>query len=139
MTEQELLELAESVEWRERAIEILEAETDFHIGDIIGFVNEYWQNLLPDEENIKVFLFAMQYSTCEHVDETESLMNKHIKDGTIVYWKDPAGETSGYFKVDGNFDPDEDCNEDDRIIDISNMSGSQAQAYPCELFVPKTT
>ncbi len=55
MTENESLELAESGEWRDRAIEILEEQTDAHIGDIIGFVDEEWQNLLSDEENIELF------------------------------------------------------------------------------------
>ncbi|BBL00449.1 hypothetical protein A3BBH6_06850 [Alistipes onderdonkii subsp. vulgaris] len=41
--------------WRERAIRILEQESDASLPDILEFVGEHWQNLASDEENIEAF------------------------------------------------------------------------------------
>lgn len=46
---------AEQGLWRERAIHLLEQETDATLPDIIEFVEDHWQNLATDEENIGVF------------------------------------------------------------------------------------
>jgi|GEM_PF-4658777 len=124
-------------DWKVRACKIIMFATGANDGDIESFVDNEWSWESSDMDNLELFLFAMQYSACEQVDEIESLEGKHIKDGTNVYWKDPAGETSGYYKVDGDFEPYDDCEVDDRIIEISSLFGSQPQVYPCELFVPK--
>lgn len=55
MSEERLQELAESGEWRERAIELLQRKTKACLDLIISFVNEYWQNLESDEENLHYF------------------------------------------------------------------------------------
>ncbi|MDR1459502.1 MAG: hypothetical protein LBI60_04745 [Bacteroidales bacterium] len=132
-------QLAESGEWIDRAIEFLELHSDAHIGDIIGFVNEYWQNLNTDEENQQDFYNFIINNIKEELGEPQTLECCYIKDGQLVYWKDPANETSGLYKVQGNYEPYEDnTEEDDRIIDIANSSGSQAQVYPCELYIIKS-
>lgn len=41
--------------WSERAIHLLEQETDALLPDILEFVGEHWQNLASDEENIHTF------------------------------------------------------------------------------------
>ncbi|MDR1504569.1 MAG: hypothetical protein LBT43_19145 [Prevotella sp.] len=64
-----MLELAESGEWRDRAIEILENRTEAHIGDIIGFVNEYWQNMGSDEENLEEFIEYMKEIINDIIDD----------------------------------------------------------------------
>lgn len=46
---------AEQGLWRERAIHLLEQETDALLPDILEFVGEHWQNLASDEENIEAF------------------------------------------------------------------------------------
>lgn len=46
---------AEQGLWRERAIHLLEQETDASLPDILEFVGEHWQNLASDEENIHAF------------------------------------------------------------------------------------
>ncbi|MFK2681111.1 hypothetical protein ACIXT9_02305 [Bacteroides fragilis] len=51
----DLLELAESGEWRERAIELLQRETNAGLLVILEFVDCYWQNLASDEKNIEEF------------------------------------------------------------------------------------
>lgn len=55
MSEEKLQELAESGEWRERAIELLQRKTKACLDLILSFVNEYWQNLASDEENLHDF------------------------------------------------------------------------------------
>lgn len=55
MSEERLQELAESGEWRERAIELLQRKTKACLDLILSFVNEYWQNLASDEENLHYF------------------------------------------------------------------------------------
>jgi hypothetical protein len=55
MSEEKLQELAESGEWRERAIELLQRKTKACLDLILSFVNEYWQNLESDEENLHYF------------------------------------------------------------------------------------
>lgn len=55
MSEEKLQELAESGEWRERAIELLQRKTKACLDLILSFVNEYWQNLESDEENLHNF------------------------------------------------------------------------------------
>lgn len=46
---------AEQGLWRERAIHMLEQETDASLPDILEFVGGHWQNLASDEENIAAF------------------------------------------------------------------------------------
>lgn len=55
MSEEKLQELAESGEWKERAIELLQRKTKACLDLILSFVNEYWQNLASDEENLHNF------------------------------------------------------------------------------------
>lgn len=55
MSEEKLQELAESGEWRERAIELLQRKTKACLDLILSFVNEYWQNLASDEVNLHYF------------------------------------------------------------------------------------
>lgn len=55
MSEERLQELAESGEWKERAIELLRRKTKACLDLILSFVNEYWQNLASDEENLHNF------------------------------------------------------------------------------------
>lgn len=55
MSEEKLQELAESGEWKERAIELLRRKTRACLDLILSFVNEYWQNLASDEENLHYF------------------------------------------------------------------------------------
>lgn len=55
MSEEKLQELAESGEWKERAIELLRRKTKACLDLILSFVNEYWQNLASDEENLHNF------------------------------------------------------------------------------------
>lgn len=55
MSEQQLLKLAESGEWRERAIDLLQRKTNACLDAINSFVEMYWQNLLSDEENFYNF------------------------------------------------------------------------------------
>lgn len=51
----ELYRMAESGEWQDRAIAILENEVDASLHAITSYVNECWQNLRPDKENIQEF------------------------------------------------------------------------------------
>ena len=46
---------AEQGLWRERAISILEQETDVTRSDMLEFVGNHWQDLASDEENIASF------------------------------------------------------------------------------------
>lgn len=55
MSEEKLQELAESGEWKERAIKMLRRKTKACLDLILSFVNEYWQNLASDEENLHNF------------------------------------------------------------------------------------
>ena len=54
-TGEDLLRLAESGEWKDRAIELLQEKTDARMLLIHEFVNDWWQNLLSDEDNIENF------------------------------------------------------------------------------------
>ena len=51
--------------------------------------------------------------------------------GQRVFWRDPAGETSGYYTVCSGNDDEEDPSEDDIILICS--SASDVEVYPCEL------
>lgn len=133
-----LEELAESGEWKERAITILEAHTNAHIGDITSFVEEYWQNLNTDEKNLREFYNQITQQIKENIGDPKNLERCHITKGMPVYWKDPAGETSGLYITNDNFlfeveDEEENILPDDRIIDIT-YGYSEAQVYPCELY-----
>ena len=55
MSEATLLKLAESGEWRERAIDLLQCKTQASLDIILEFVGCYWENLLPDEDNLYNF------------------------------------------------------------------------------------
>lgn len=55
MSEKQLLKLAESGEWRERAINLLQRNTNACLDVIQSFVCDYWQNLASDEENLYNF------------------------------------------------------------------------------------
>lgn len=51
---------AEQGLWRERAIHLLELETDTTLPDIFEFVEYHWQNLATDKENIGVFRWWLE-------------------------------------------------------------------------------
>lgn len=123
--------------WEIRARIILKSTTGAHDGDIDSFVDNEWNKESSDMDNLETFLFSLSYHTSDLIEETESLENKYIHDEMNVYWKDPAGITSGYYKVDGEYEAVDNVEIDDRIIDISNLFGSQAQVYAYELFTPK--
>lgn len=127
----------EQDDWEVRARIILKTATGAHDGDIDFFVDEEWNNESSDMENLETFIFSLAYHASDLVEETESLENKQIHDGTNVFWKDPAGETSGYYRVDGEYEAVDSEEIDDRIIDITSLFGSQAQVYASELFIPK--
>lgn len=55
MSEKQLLKLAESGDWKERAIRLLERKTNACLDVILSFVNDYWENLSPDEDNLHNF------------------------------------------------------------------------------------
>lgn len=55
MSEDKLLKLAQSGQWKERAIELLQKRTNACLDVILSFVAEHWQNLESDEENIHNF------------------------------------------------------------------------------------
>lgn len=55
MSEEQLQELAENGEWKERAIELLQRKTEACLDLIFSFVEGYWQNLASDEENLHNF------------------------------------------------------------------------------------
>lgn len=55
MSEATLSKLAESGQWKERAIELLQRKTRACLDVILQFVECYWENLLPDEDNIYNF------------------------------------------------------------------------------------
>ena len=48
MSDQQLLKLAESGEWRERAINLLKRKTNACLDVILSFVCDHWQNLASD-------------------------------------------------------------------------------------------
>ena len=50
-----LRELAENGEWKDRAIELLEKATIANETTIREFVDDYWQNMASDESNIEAF------------------------------------------------------------------------------------
>lgn len=41
--------------WKDRAIHLLEHETDASLPDILEFIEEHWQNCATDEEKIAQF------------------------------------------------------------------------------------
>ena len=55
MSEEKLLELAQSGQWKDRAIELLQKSTNACLDVILSFVAEHWQNLESDEENLHNF------------------------------------------------------------------------------------
>lgn len=55
MSEDKLLKLAQSGQWKERAIELLQKRTNACLDVILSFVAEHWQNLESDEENLHNF------------------------------------------------------------------------------------
>lgn len=55
MSEEKLLKLAESGEWKDRTIGLLRRKTNAHLDVIQSFVSEHWQNLASDEENLYNF------------------------------------------------------------------------------------
>lgn len=55
MGKRELQRLADNGEWKERAIELLQRKADVCWDVILSFVNEHWQNLASDEENLHNF------------------------------------------------------------------------------------
>lgn len=55
MSERELQQLADSGQWKERAIELLQKRTDACLDVILSFVAEHWQNLAEDDENLSNF------------------------------------------------------------------------------------
>lgn len=55
MSKRELQRLAESGQWRERAINLLQRKTKACLDTILSFVEMYWENLLSDEENLHNF------------------------------------------------------------------------------------
>lgn len=65
---------------------------------------------------------------------------RQFKKDQWVWWKDPEGITSGLYRV---LDPGEifeetvEAKEDDRIILIGNLAGSEAQVPPHELESPR--
>lgn len=62
MSEEKLLELAESGEWKDRAIGLLRRKTNAHLDVIQSFVSEHWQNLASDEENLYNFeIYESEY------------------------------------------------------------------------------
>lgn len=62
MSEEKLLELAESGEWKDRAIELLQRKTNACLDVIQSFVSEHWQNLASDEENLHSFeIYESEY------------------------------------------------------------------------------
>lgn len=63
MSEEELLELAESGEWRDRAIEMIHRRSKAPLDLIVEFVVGHWQNLISDEENLHNFeIYESEYS-----------------------------------------------------------------------------
>ena len=62
MSDQQLLKLAESGEWRERAINLLKRKTNACLDVILSFVYDHWQNLASDEENLYNFeIYESEY------------------------------------------------------------------------------
>lgn len=62
MSKRELQRLADNGEWKERAVELLRRKTKACWGVILSFVNEHWQNLASDEENLYNFeIYESEY------------------------------------------------------------------------------
>lgn len=62
MSEEQLQELAESGDWKDRAINLLQQKTKACLEIILSFVNGYWQNLASDEENLYNFeIYESEY------------------------------------------------------------------------------
>ncbi len=62
MSEKQLLKLAESGEWKDRAIELLQQQTNACLDVILSFVCDHWQNLASDEENLYNFeIYESEY------------------------------------------------------------------------------
>lgn len=62
MSDKQLLKLAESGEWRERAINLLQRKTSACLDVILSFVCDHWQNLASDEENLYNFeIYESEY------------------------------------------------------------------------------
>lgn len=62
MSDQQLLKLAESGEWRERAINLLKRKTNACLDVILSFVCDHWQNLASDEDNLYNFeIYESEY------------------------------------------------------------------------------
>lgn len=65
---------------------------------------------------------------------------RQFKKGQWVWWNDPEDITSGLYRV---LDPGEiseeaaEAEEDDRIILIGNLAGSEAHVFPYELVSPR--
>lgn len=55
MSEEQLQELAESGQWKDRAIDLLRRKTKACLEIILSFVNGYWENHASDEENLHNF------------------------------------------------------------------------------------
>lgn len=62
MSDKQLLKLAESGEWIDRAIELLQRKTNACLDVILSFVCDHWQNLASDEENLYNFeIYESEY------------------------------------------------------------------------------
>ncbi len=62
MSDKQLLKLAESGEWIDRAIELLQQQTNACLDVILSFVCDHWQNLASDEENLYNFeIYESEY------------------------------------------------------------------------------
>ena len=62
MNKKELQRLADNGEWKERAIELLQHKTEACLDVIVSFVNEHWEHLDSDEENLYNFeLYESEY------------------------------------------------------------------------------
>lgn len=62
MSKRELQRLADNGEWKERAVELLRRKTKACWDVILSFVNEHWQNLASDEENLYNFeIYESEY------------------------------------------------------------------------------
>lgn len=62
MSKRELQRLADNGEWKERAIELLQRKAEVCLDVILSFVNEHWQNLASDEENLHNFeIYESEY------------------------------------------------------------------------------
>ncbi len=63
MSEKQLLKLAQSGQWKDRAIQLLQRKTDSCLDVILSFVADYWQNLESDAENLHNFsVYESEYA-----------------------------------------------------------------------------